>query len=140
MAVVVATIDYRTFEKYAYLFYGVGIVLLFAVLTFGRVRSILSILLLAWKMRLCHDNKKRNFMEAFKRTVKVPRNHEIKIKIPRNVPENEEIEVILIIKEKTELFRQRIERLKEAANDALFLDDIGAVAMDFESADLEGWE
>ena len=36
IAVVVATIDYRAFEKYAYLFYGVGIVLLFAVLLFGR--------------------------------------------------------------------------------------------------------
>jgi rod shape determining protein RodA len=36
MAVVVATIDYRTFEKYAYVLYGVGILLLFAVLLFGR--------------------------------------------------------------------------------------------------------
>ena len=36
IAVVVATIDYRTFEKYAYVLYGVGIVLLFAVLLFAR--------------------------------------------------------------------------------------------------------
>lgn len=36
MAVVVATIDYRTFEKYAYLLYGFGIVFLFLVLIFGR--------------------------------------------------------------------------------------------------------
>lgn len=36
MAVVVATIDYRTFEKYAYIIYALGIVLLFAVLLFGR--------------------------------------------------------------------------------------------------------
>ncbi len=36
MAVVVATIDYRTFEKYAYILYAFGIVLLFLVLVFGR--------------------------------------------------------------------------------------------------------
>lgn len=36
LAVVVATIDYRTFEKYAYIFYAVGILLLFLVLIFGR--------------------------------------------------------------------------------------------------------
>ena len=36
MAVVFATVDYRTFEKYAYFLYGVGIVLLFAVLLFGK--------------------------------------------------------------------------------------------------------
>lgn len=35
-AVVVATVDYRIFERQAYLFYVVGIVLLFAVLLFGR--------------------------------------------------------------------------------------------------------
>ncbi len=36
MAVVVATVDYRTFEKYAYALYAVGIFLLVAVLVFGR--------------------------------------------------------------------------------------------------------
>jgi rod shape determining protein RodA len=35
-AVVVATVDYRIFERQAYLFYVFGIVLLFAVLLFGR--------------------------------------------------------------------------------------------------------
>lgn len=36
MAVVVATIDYKIFERYAYLFYTFGIFLLFAVILFGR--------------------------------------------------------------------------------------------------------
>jgi len=35
-AVVVATIDYRIFERYAYVLYVIGIVLLFAVLLFAR--------------------------------------------------------------------------------------------------------
>ena len=35
-AVVVATVDYRIFERQAYVYYGIGVVLLFAVLLFGR--------------------------------------------------------------------------------------------------------
>ena len=37
-------------------------------------------------------------MEAIKQIVRIPKNHEIRIKIPQDVPENEIMEVILIIK------------------------------------------
>jgi hypothetical protein len=37
-------------------------------------------------------------MEAIKRVVKISKNHEIRIKVPKYVPENESVEVILIIR------------------------------------------
>lgn len=78
-------------------------------------------------------------MEAIKQIVRIPENHEIKIKIPRHVPENEIMEVILIIKERPSGFQQKIEELKEAAKDNLFLDDIIAISEDFRAIDQEGW-
>nr|QNO50411.1 hypothetical protein CKJHOKLD_00032 [Methanosarcinales archaeon ANME-2c ERB4] len=37
-------------------------------------------------------------MEAIKQIVRIPKDHEIGIKIPQYLPENETVEVILIIK------------------------------------------
>ena len=39
-------------------------------------------------------------MRAIKKILRVPKNHEIKIKVPQDIPENEIAEVILIIKKK----------------------------------------
>lgn len=41
-------------------------------------------------------------MEAAKQFLKIPKNHEVKIKIPLSMPENEIVEVILILKKKQE--------------------------------------
>lgn len=60
-------------------------------------------------------------MEAVKQIIKTPKDHEIKIKVPRYVPENETIEVILIYKKKQDTFKQKIQELKKAAKDTLFL-------------------
>ncbi len=73
-------------------------------------------------------------MEAIKQIVRIPKDHEIRIKIPRRVPENEILEVILIIKERPNGFKQKIGKLKEAAKDNLFLNDIGEIAEDFSSS------
>lgn len=78
-------------------------------------------------------------MEAIKQIVRIPKNHEIRIKIPHDVPENEIMEVILIIKKRPDSFKQKIEELREAAKDNLFLDDLRNTAEDFKSADLEKW-
>ncbi len=40
-------------------------------------------------------------MEAVKQIIKIPKNHEIKIKVPREFHENETVEVILNHEEKT---------------------------------------
>ena len=77
-------------------------------------------------------------MEAIKQIIKIPKNHEIKIKVPMEFPENETVEVILIMKKRQDSFRERIRELKNAAKDNLFLEDLGEISEDFRSIDLEG--
>jgi len=78
-------------------------------------------------------------MEAIKQIVRISKDHEIGIKIPHYVPENEMVEVILIIKKMPDSFKQKIEELKEAVRDDLFLDDLIDVSEDFRAVDSEGW-
>ena len=61
------------------------------------------------------------------------------IKIPQYVPENETVEVISIIKKMPDSFKQKVEELKEAVRDDLFLDDLIDVSEDFITVDSEGW-
>ena len=77
-------------------------------------------------------------MEAVKQIIKIPKNHEIKIKVPREFPENETVEVILIMKKRQDSFRERIRELKIAAKDNLFLEDLEEISEDFRSIDIEG--
>ena len=77
-------------------------------------------------------------MEAVKQIVRIPRNHEIRIKVPKDIPENETIEVILIMKNKQDSFKQKIGELKDAAKDKLFLEDMKEISEDFRIVDLEG--
>ncbi len=79
-------------------------------------------------------------MEAIKQIVRIPENHEIRIKIPQYIPENEEVEVILIFRKKPTTFNQKISELREAIGDNLFLNDLRDISEDFKTVDLEGWE
>ena len=79
-------------------------------------------------------------MEAIKQMVRIPKNHEIKIKVPLNVPSNEVAEVILIVRKRTDNFKQKINELKESKRDTRFKEDLRAASEDFEIVDLEGWE
>lgn len=79
-------------------------------------------------------------MEAIKQIVRIPKNHEIKLKIPQEVPENEAVEVILIIKKRQDSFKEKIRELKKAAKDELFLKDLEETSEDFRSVELEGLE
>lgn len=77
-------------------------------------------------------------MEAIKQMVRIPKNHEIKIKVPQNVPPNEVAEVILIVRKRTDNFKQKINELKESKRDTHFKEDLRAASEDFEIIDLEG--
>ena len=79
-------------------------------------------------------------MEAIKQMIMIPKNHEIRIKVPLNIPPNEVAEVILIVRKKTENFKQKIDELKESKRDNLFKKDLRTASEDFEIVDLEGWE
>jgi len=87
--------------------------------------------------KLKADNKT---MDAIKQIVRVSKDREIRIKVPRYIPENEIAEVILIIRKKPDSFKQKISELKEAMRDDLFLDDLREISEDFKAVDLDGWE
>ena len=78
-------------------------------------------------------------MEALKQTLKIPKDHELRIKIPQNIPENETVEVILIIENRQEKFRHKINEMKKAVKDERFMEDLRNVSKDFEAVDSEGW-
>ncbi len=78
-------------------------------------------------------------MEALKQIKRIPKNHELKIKIPQNIPENQTVEVILIIKKRQKNFKQKINELKYAKKDERFQEDLRDISKDFESVDSEGW-
>ena len=77
-------------------------------------------------------------MEAVKQIVRIPKDHEIRIKVPKDIPENETIEVILIMKNRQDHFKQKIGELKNAAKDKLFLEDMKEITEDYRTVDLEG--
>ncbi len=77
-------------------------------------------------------------METIRQTLKVPKNHEVKIKIPDYVNENDSVEAIVIIG--LEDNKKKIDELKKAMNDKLFLEDINQIKKDFENVDLEDWD
>jgi hypothetical protein len=79
-------------------------------------------------------------MEAIKQIVRIPGSHELKIKIPEHIAEDDLMEVILLVKKRKRNFKDKIEELKKAARDPMYLEDMKAVSQDFESVDKEGWE
>ena len=79
-------------------------------------------------------------MEATKQLVRTPKDHEIRVKIPQHVPENELVEIIVIFGTQQSEFEQKINNLKTAMSDQLFLNDLQGISQNFEAVDLEGWE
>jgi hypothetical protein len=79
-------------------------------------------------------------METIRQIIKTPRNHEIKITIPEYVPDDYPVEIILVVKDKQDNFNMKINQLKAAVNDEIFLKDLEEVSSDFQTVDLEGWK
>jgi hypothetical protein len=71
-------------------------------------------------------------MEDIRQVVRVPRDHEVKIKVPEHIAENELMEVILLVKPGTRSFKNKIEELKNAVKDPMYLEDMKAINQDFE--------
>ncbi len=78
-------------------------------------------------------------MEAIKQIVRTPKNHEIRIKIPDHVPENDPVEIIIFFRKKPEDYDKKIDELRSAMKDELFLSDLREIAEDFENIDFEEW-
>jgi len=81
----------------------------------------------------------RQQMEAIKQIVRTPKNREIRITIPDHVPENDLVEIILFFRKKSEDFDDKINALKGAMKDELFLNDLKEVSEDFKKVDLQDW-
>lgn len=79
-------------------------------------------------------------MEAIKQIIRTPRNHEVKIKIPQHIPENDPVEVILILQKQEDVYKQKINDLKSSINDELFLNDLKEVSEEFEKIDMGEWQ
>ncbi len=79
-------------------------------------------------------------MEAMRQIVRIPSNHEVRIKVPEHIAENELLEVILLVKKRKQRFKDKIKELKDAVNDPMYIEDMKTVAQDFEHADMDGWE
>ena len=78
-------------------------------------------------------------METIKQIIRTPKNHKIRIKIPLYIPENDLVEVQLILRKSPEDYHRKIDELKAAMNDELFLSELREVANEFENIDIEEW-
>ncbi len=71
-------------------------------------------------------------MEAIRQIVKIPKSHEVTIKIPDHIAEDELMEVILLVKNRKQSYKDKMEQMKQAVKDPMFLADMKAVNRDFE--------
>lgn len=71
-------------------------------------------------------------MEAMRQIVRIPSNHEVRIKIPEHIAENELLEVILLVRKRKQRFKDKINELKDAVNNPMYIEDMKSVAQDFE--------
>ncbi|MDD5066278.1 MAG: hypothetical protein PHF84_04465 [bacterium] len=78
-------------------------------------------------------------MQILKKEMTIPKNHEIRIKIPDNFTENENVEVIIIKPDKGQSYQDKISLLKSAMKDKGYLNDIKEIENDFTAIDLENW-
>lgn len=79
-------------------------------------------------------------MNSIKQIVRTPKNHEIRVRIPDHVPENDPVEIIMFFRKKPEDYNIKINELKNAMKDKLFLNDLKEASEDFENVDFEEWQ
>lgn len=78
-------------------------------------------------------------MRAIRKTVKIPEDREIRVKLPPEVNVNDHVEVIILIKKTSTTHQKKIDLIKEAVTDKLFLEDLRYIAEDFQIIDSEHW-
>ena len=78
-------------------------------------------------------------METVRKIFKTPKNHEIRLRIPDHIPENEPVEIIMIFKNSKKRSDEKVRQLEKALQDHRFLDDIREINDDFDEIDRENW-
>ncbi len=76
-------------------------------------------------------------MEAIKHIIRTPENHEVRIKIPDYVDVNETVEVVILLKSKSQHFDDKIKKLKSAMEDQNFLNDLDGIKKDLAGIDFK---
>jgi hypothetical protein len=71
--------------------------------------------------------------------IKVPKNREIKIRVPEGIPVNSSIEVEVSIRSKNDDLERKLQLIKESVDDKLFLEDVQVITKDFKNVDSENW-
>ncbi len=75
-------------------------------------------------------------MNTLKKTLKIPKDREIKIKLPDTFGVDKKI-VVMIEEEVSEDYKKKIELLKKSVEDPLFQQDMKEIMDDFNSIDFE---
>lgn len=75
-------------------------------------------------------------MNTLKKTLRIPKDRELRIKLPESFDINRKV-VIVINEEGTNDFEERINSIKEAVNDKLFMEDLNEVMDDYKFIDSE---
>jgi SepF-like predicted cell division protein (DUF552 family) len=76
-------------------------------------------------------------MRAVRHVVTVPASRELRIQLPEDAAPHEEAEVIVLFRRSSAA--DKLNAMREAANDELFLADLNEVAEDFRHADEDGY-
>ena len=67
--------------------------------------------------------------------MRIPEDHEIKIKVPQYLLKDEIVEVILIVRKRSNDFEQKISQLRDAMKDEIFLSDLKEISEDFKDCE-----
>ena len=75
-------------------------------------------------------------MNILKKTLRIPKNRELKIKIPKTFDVDQKV-TILIEEDKTDNYKKKIEIMKKSLNDEAFQKDMKEVSDYFDAIDSE---
>ena len=76
-------------------------------------------------------------MEALKYRFKIPKERQLLVKIPDHIPENQMVDVFVMVDTEATIPSQETLSLREAMKDELFVQDLKEVAADFSAIDLD---
>jgi hypothetical protein len=77
-------------------------------------------------------------MNTYRIETRIPDNHLLHISAP-TFTAGENVEVIILAKEQEQGFEAKIQCVKQAASDPLFLADVEHIAEDFRAVDRQDW-
>ena len=79
-------------------------------------------------------------MEAIKYRVRISSERELTLKLPPHIPVDQLAEVIVIVESSGSVHQAKIAAVKEAMQDAFFIQDLSELAANFKTVDSENWE